>query len=172
MMKSRYLAAAALALLMLPASLAAQLRTDRWEVDVVSAAVPTIQVQAARTSAVTGDAALRARGGTPLLRTVATLAAAAGGYALADEYLEPGESDVRFGPIAAGAGAAAVAGIAFSNGNPLKIIAGSALSTLPSAALSTFLAGSLKDDEEGQIPLIAFSIPQGLLTSAFAQDRR
>lgn len=170
-MKSSYLAAAALALLMLPASLTAQVRTDRWDVEVVPTAVPDIHVQTTQTSELPATAAVRARGGHPLLRTVATLAAATAGYALADEYMERGEGDVRYAPIAAGAGAAAVAGIAFSSGNPLKIIIGSALSTLPSAALSTFLAGSLKDDEEGQIPLIAFSIPQGLLTSAFAQDR-
>lgn len=91
---------------------------------------------------------------------------------LADELMEPGTSDVRYGPIAAGAGAAALAGMLFSDGHPLKIIAGAALSTLPSAALSTFAAGSLPDEEEGRIPLIAFSIPQGLLTSAFAQDPR
>ena len=71
----------------------------------------------------------------------------------------------------AGAGAAALAGMLLSDGNPLKIIAGAALSTLPSAALSTFLDQSVEAQERGSYPLIAFSVTQGLFTSAFSQDR-
>ena len=151
--------------LLLPMSLEGQqMPVDAWRLDVAG--------DAASAEAKPTFAARRGFGGNPWLRTLATLAAASGGYMLGEELIEPGTSDVQYGPIAAGAGAAALAGMLFSDGHPLKIIAGAALSTLPSAALSTFLAGSLDDDEEGQIPLIAFSIPQGLLTSAFAQDPR
>ncbi|MDT9165682.1 hypothetical protein RSW31_24710, partial [Escherichia coli] len=70
------------------------------------------------------------RGSHALLRTVATLAASAGGYALAEAYHEEEDPDRLVVPIAAGAMGGAIAGLIFSNGHPLKVVGGSILSTL------------------------------------------
>jgi multidrug efflux pump subunit AcrB len=56
--------------------------------------------------------------------------------------------------------------------NPFQVIAGSALSALPGAALAMYLVGVTDDEEQDKMmPLIAFSVPHGLLTSAFGQSR-
>ena len=159
--------AAALFVTVAAGSAEAQLRAD-----LVSLEMPSVGIE--RLPAVpplVETAQRRAGAARPLLRTLATLGAAAGGYALADEYLEPTDSDVRYGPIAAGAGASALAGMLFSTANPFRVIMGAALSTLPAAALSTFVDESMAPEERESYPLIAFSVPQGLLTSAFSQDR-
>jgi hypothetical protein len=107
----------------------------------------------------------------PLLRTAATMGASAGAFAYAHSQSGAGPDDLIVA-MAAGVGAGAVAGWLLSDAHPLRVALGSMVATLPAGALATFLAGVLPDEEQANIPLIAFSVPHGLLTSAFSQNSR
>jgi hypothetical protein len=107
---------------------------------------------------------------SPVIRTAATIAASAGGFAYAQSRIEADPDDLLV-PMAAGVLAGAVAGIAFSNAHPVKVVFGSLAATLPAAGLAHYLAVLLEDDRS-RIPLVAFSVPHGLITSAMAQNRR
>ncbi|MEX2570153.1 MAG: hypothetical protein WD737_02540 [Gemmatimonadota bacterium] len=106
----------------------------------------------------------------PFLRTAAALAGSAAGYAYVRNRTAANPDDV-LAPVAAGAVASALGSLIFTNAHPAKVLLGSAIATLPSAALASYLAGTLEDDQQRPYPMIAFTIPQGLLTSAFAQHR-
>jgi hypothetical protein len=105
-----------------------------------------------------------------LLRTAATLAASAAAFHFAYESSDRDPDELRT-PIASGAVGAALAGLVFSDAPAGRVIGGSILATLPAGALAAYAAGLLDDDEQGRIPLVAFAIPHGLLTSGFAQNR-
>ncbi|MEX2584101.1 MAG: hypothetical protein WD766_12545 [Gemmatimonadota bacterium] len=111
-----------------------------------------------------------ANGSRPVLRTMATLAGSAGAFAYAQSRTN-GDPDDLLIPMAAGVAGGALGGLLLSNAHPLKVVLGSALSTLPAGAFAVFVAGSLPDEEQANIPLAVFSIPHGLLTSAFSQQR-
>lgn len=154
----------------------AQLREQRWLLETRNS--PVILQHVAPEPAEIGvdvGSARRLVAIHPLLRTIAIVAASTGGYYLADQNLDgdliDSDSDVRYEPLAVGAGAGALTGIVFSTANPLRVIAGAALATLPAAALSTFIEGNLEEGESENLPAISFGAIHGLLTSAFAQNR-
>jgi hypothetical protein len=105
-----------------------------------------------------------------LVRTTAVLAATAAGFHLAKQR-QPDRPDELALPIVAGAAAGAVAGLVLSDANPLRVIAGATLSMVPAGALAVYVAETMDDDEQNRYPLLAFAIPQGLLTSGFSQKR-
>ena len=110
-------------------------------------------------------------GGHPLLRTIAALAGSAGGFAIGQAQTDTEPDDIVV-PMAAAVAGGAIGTMLFSNANPFQVIAGSALSALPAAALATYLVGVTEDHEqEDHLPLVAFSIPHGLLTAAFGKNR-
>jgi hypothetical protein len=108
----------------------------------------------------------------PLVRSPVIVLGSAAGFAIAQARQAPGEMDQLEIPIAAGVAGGAIAGWIFSEAHPAKVLAGAVLGTLPAGALAYFLAGHLDEDTQGQIPLVAFSVPHGLVTSAFAQSPR
>jgi hypothetical protein len=108
----------------------------------------------------------------PLVRSTAIMLGSAAGFHLGQSRQTTEDSDDLLVPIAAGVAGGALVGWAFSDAHPAKILAGSVLGTLPAGALAYFLAGTLDEDVQGRIPLVAFSVPHGLITSAFAQSPR
>lgn len=153
----------------------AQVRSQRWLLETRTSPLLLDHEAAAAQIRVDGTAARLGVGIHPLLRTILVVAASTGGYYLADENLDgdliDSDSDVQYEPIAIGSGAGAVAGIAFSTANPIRVILGSALAALPAAALSTFIDGNLKEGDPTYLPAVSFGAIHGLLTSAFSQNR-
>lgn len=153
----------------------AQVREQRWLLE--TRASPVILQHQTQPEAIRVDAASARRlvAIHPLLRTLAIVAASTGGYYLADQNLDgdliDSDSDVAYEPIAVGSGAGALTGIVFSTANPLRVVFGAALATLPAAALSTFIEGSLEEGDAENLPAISFGALHGLFTSAFSQNR-
>lgn len=107
----------------------------------------------------------------PLLRTIAMVGAATGGYALGDAQFEQSTGDVQYYPAATGSSASALTGIMLSSGSPVRVVLGAALAALPATAVSTFVDGLLEDGESEDLPMYLFGVTQGLFGSAFAQNR-
>jgi hypothetical protein len=114
----------------------------------------------------------RAAGGShPIVRTIAAVGGSAAAFAIAQSRTGDEPDDIII-PMAAAVAGGALGTMFFSNAHPLRIIMGSALSALPGAALAMYLVGVTEDEEqEDYLPLISFSIPHGLLSSAFGQNR-
>jgi hypothetical protein len=111
-------------------------------------------------------------GSRPFLRTLAALAGSSVAFYYVQDLAE-GEPDDLLTPIAGGVVGGAFGAMLFTNANPILVLLGSAVAALPGAALSTYLAGMTDDaDQNRYIPLAAFSVPHGLLTSALAKHRR
>lgn len=102
-------------------------------------------------------------------RTTAALVGAAIGFRIAYAYQD--DADHVAVPMVIGSLASATATSIFTDASPLRVFIGAALAAVPAGAIATFAAGSLEDEVPGFIPVFAFAIPHGLLTSAFAQAR-
>jgi hypothetical protein len=147
----------------LPAASSAQAAPEELAALARSAgAAPSLAASAARRSVRTN----------PVVRSTAIMLGSAAGFHLAQSRQTTEDSDDLLVPIAAGVAGGALVGWVFSDAHPAKILAGSVLGTLPAGALAYFLAGTLDEDVQGRIPLVAFSVPHGLITSAFAQSPR
>jgi hypothetical protein len=108
----------------------------------------------------------------PVVRSTAIMLGSAAGFHVGQTRQATEDADDLLVPIAAGVAGGALVGWVFSDAHPAKILAGSVLGTLPAGALAYYLAGTLDEDVQGRIPLVAFSVPHGLITSAFAQSPR
>jgi hypothetical protein len=109
-------------------------------------------------------------GARPAWRTAGAVLGSAAGYAIA-QSVAGGNPDDVLAPVAAGLVGGALGSAIFTNAHPLRVLLGSALAAVPAAAMASFVAGSMEDDAQEPIPLISFSLPHGLLTSAFSQHR-
>ena len=151
----RYWAVVVLRFLLMPAAAQGQIRDTTWLPSPPSAVPLPQPAEAAASNA--------------WARTTAAVVGAAVGFRVAYAYED--DADHVAVPIMIGGLAGAAATSFFTDASPLRVFIGAALAAVPAGAVATFVAGSLDDDAPGFIPVVAFAIPQGLLTSAFAQAR-
>ncbi len=151
----RFALLALLLVLSVPGIAPAQVRDTTWRPDPVPV-VPLPQVGAPTES-------------QPWARTSASIAGSAAAFLVAHSFET--DPDRLIVPILASVAGGAAGGLLFTNARPLQVLAGSALAALPAGALAAFFAGRTPDDDQGLLPVLVFSIPHGLLTSAFAQQR-
>ncbi|MQA91073.1 MAG: hypothetical protein GEU90_12675 [Gemmatimonas sp.] len=109
-------------------------------------------------------------GAHPVVRTAGAVLGSAAGYAIAESTAGGSPDDVLV-PVAAGIVGGALGSALFTNAHPLEVLVGSVLAAVPAAALAAYVAESMPDERQRPIPLISFTIPHGLLTSAFAKRR-
>jgi len=127
-----------------------------------SAAASPIDVESAR--------ARQPRLSHPLIRSSAIMLGSAAGFAVVQSRQPAEDVDELTKPMAGGMVGAAVAGLLFSEAHPLMVLAGAVVGALPASGIANFVAGSLDGEAQGQYPLVAFSVPHGLMTSAFGQS--